>query len=451
MREMRPFICNDIRSDERMLPWRDGALRRGFQSSAAFPLVAGGKCLGTINLYSGEAGAFRDDEVRVLASLASNLTLAVERAREASRVEESEKRYRDMLDGMLEGCQLIGRDWRYVYVNDAAARHGRAAKEELLGRKMWEAYPGIEKTGMFRFLKRCMEKRSPHVMENEFAFPDGTKGWFQLSIQPTPGGIFILSQDITERKMAENALRESEERYRTLAEAAHDVIFTVGEDYRVTYINETGANMRGLPREKIVGQTLDELFGPDAVAGQKENILEVFRSGKPLYNERIMHFPDGDKWLATWLTPLKSKAGGVSLVMGLSRDVSERKVAQYALMAEKELVERFLNMAGFMVVVLDKDGKVARINGKGCKVLGRSEKDILGKNWFDNFIPAPMRAKMRAIFRKIMKERGRGGFEFYQNPILTKDGREVQVRWHNAVVRDRRGRPLWSISAGEEP
>src|SRR3990172_5289817 len=94
---------------------------------------------------------------------------------------------------MLEGCQIIGFDWRYIYVNDAAARQGRTKPEELLRRTMMEAYPGIEDTELFRVLRRCMEDRLPDNMENEFSFPDGTSGWFELRTQPVPEGIFILS------------------------------------------------------------------------------------------------------------------------------------------------------------------------------------------------------------------------------------------------------------------
>jgi len=116
---------------------------------------------------------------------------------------------RQMVDSLLEGCQVIGPDFRYLYVNDATAAHGRTTKEELLGRTMMEAFPGIESTEMFSILRRCMETRSPEQMENEFIFPDGSRGWFELRFEPMPDGLAILSMDITERKHAEQALRRS--------------------------------------------------------------------------------------------------------------------------------------------------------------------------------------------------------------------------------------------------
>ncbi len=129
-----------------------------------------------------------------------------ERKKAEIALKENEKRYRRTLENMLEGCQIIDYDWRYIYVNKTVSKHGRKAKKELIGHTMMEAYPGIEKTEMFSYLRRCMEKRIPHRMENEFVYPDGEKRWFELSMQPVPEGVFILSLDITERKKAENRI-----------------------------------------------------------------------------------------------------------------------------------------------------------------------------------------------------------------------------------------------------
>jgi len=70
------------------------------------------------------------------------------------------------LDHLLEGCQIIGPDWRYLYVNAAAAQHGMRSPEELIGRTMMEAYPGIDETHLFTLLRRCMDEGVPAELEN---------------------------------------------------------------------------------------------------------------------------------------------------------------------------------------------------------------------------------------------------------------------------------------------
>lgn len=125
---------------------------------------------------------------------------------------ESELRYHRILDSMMEGCQIIDFNWRYVYVNDVVAQQGQHIPEELLHHTMMEAYPGIENTELFAVLRECMEKRISRRMENEFVFPDNTVGWFELSIQPVSEGLFILSTDITERRKAEDEIRRLNEK-----------------------------------------------------------------------------------------------------------------------------------------------------------------------------------------------------------------------------------------------
>ncbi len=162
-----------------------------------------------------------DDELSSLARLmndmAGNLSrsyTSVENLRaemeNRRRAEEelcaSEERFRHTLDNMMEGCQLIGFDYRYLYVNDSVARHGRKPRRELVGRTMQESYPGIEDTQLFKVINSCMNDRIERRMENKFVYPDGSSGWFELSIQPAPEGVFILSMDIDARKRAEEEI-----------------------------------------------------------------------------------------------------------------------------------------------------------------------------------------------------------------------------------------------------
>ena len=176
----------------------------------------------TVSVGLREAGAVRtavfrcrhrDGSWRTLESIGMNLLhlpavrgLVVnsrdvsERVQAETALRKSEERYRQTLDHMMEGCQIIGFDWRYLYVNDAVAAQGRKSRDELIGRTMMEVYPGIEQTEVFDVLRRSMVEPIPQRIESEFTYEDGTTGWFDLSIQPAPEGIFILSNDISGRK-----------------------------------------------------------------------------------------------------------------------------------------------------------------------------------------------------------------------------------------------------------
>lgn len=190
-----------------------------FVSVVGVPVYWGEEFLGVLNVGSDQPGAFSQANAQLLNLFASQAAIAMhnaqlyeaqqkeirERKQAEEALQENEERSRRTLDNMMEGCQIIGFDWRYLYVNDAVTQHGRQTREALLGRTMMEVYPGIENTEMFAVLRRCMNERTSHQMENEFTYPDGTKAWFELSIQPVPEGIFILSIDITAHKRAEKA------------------------------------------------------------------------------------------------------------------------------------------------------------------------------------------------------------------------------------------------------
>jgi PAS domain S-box-containing protein len=110
---------------------------------------------------------------------------------------------------MLEGCMIIDFDWRYLYVNDAAARHGHVARDEIVGRKMTEYYPGIEATGVFGHFSHVMTRREPRRFEESFTFADGSTAWYEFSAVPTTEGIFVLSLDITERHLLAERLSQA--------------------------------------------------------------------------------------------------------------------------------------------------------------------------------------------------------------------------------------------------
>jgi PAS domain S-box-containing protein len=114
------------------------------------------------------------------------------------------------LDAMREGLQIIDRDWRYAYVNDAAAAHGRRPREELLGRTMMECFPGIEATEVFAVLRRCMSDGVNAAIENRFSYDDGSSRTFELRIQRCSVGVSVLSIDVTEARRVEVELRRAQ-------------------------------------------------------------------------------------------------------------------------------------------------------------------------------------------------------------------------------------------------
>ncbi len=139
------------------------------------------------------------------------------------------------------------------------------------------------------------------------------------------------AQDISERKRAEAELRASEDQYRVLAEAAHDIIFIVDRNDRVRYVNSFAARQLNRPPEQIIGQPRSDLFPPQTAEHQQRNLQKVFADGQAVYVEDELPVAQGGVSIGTWLTPLRSPDGGVWAVLGISRDITERKRAEQRL------------------------------------------------------------------------------------------------------------------------
>ncbi|MBI2400718.1 MAG: PAS domain S-box protein [Deltaproteobacteria bacterium] len=131
--------------------------------------------------------------------------------------------------------------------------------------------------------------------------------------------------------------------------------------------------------------------------------------------------------------------------------VEERREAGRELLRERNKLRKYLEVAGVMVIVLDRHGRVELINRKGCEVLGFREEEILGKDWFSNFLPERIKNEVQLVFSMLVSE-GMDSAEaesYYENPVLTRSGFERTVLWHNSVLKED-GRVIGLLSSGED-
>lgn len=227
-------------------------------------------------------------------------------------LEKSEKRYHSTLDNMMEGCQIIDREFRYIYINDAAARHGRKEISELLGKTMLEAYPGIENTEMFSAVKSCLKENKPRQLVNEFVYADGSKGFFDLSLQPVPEGLFILSMDITDRRKAEEELKSIQIRYAELFQGINSGVavyqaFGEGEDFVFEDLNPAGQRMDDVSLDQVLGKKVTEVFPGVKPMGLFEVFQRVWRTGEPVH-QPVSIYKDNrlERWRENYVYKLPS-------------------------------------------------------------------------------------------------------------------------------------------------
>ena len=157
-----------------------------------------------------------------------------------------------------------------MYVNDALAKQIRIKKEDLVGFRLLERFPILEKSYVLTEIKECMTQRKVGQIIENYHFLDGTKTWFELKIQPYEDGLFIMSTDITKQKKAEELAKQKEHSYRLLFEKLSEgflirraVKDESGKVIDLTFValNELAAKVIGLPLEQIIGKKRSELTG----------------------------------------------------------------------------------------------------------------------------------------------------------------------------------------------
>ena len=211
--------------------------------------------------------------------------------------------YHRALDNMLEGCQIISHHWRYIYVNKVAAQHGRQSVDQLLNRTMMEVYPGIENTELFFVLKHCMEHGVARQMENRFEHPDGTVGWFEISIEPIPEGLFILSMDVTQRKLAELQTQKQLARLSALRKIDMAILSSFDLNLTLTVavdqiVEQLGVDAVGVLLLDAASNTLNYSAGHGFLSANLEHgkiRLPEGHASRVVLEQRQIHIPDLQK------------------------------------------------------------------------------------------------------------------------------------------------------------
>ena len=192
-----------------------------------------------------------------------------------------------------------------------------------------------------------------------------------------------IVRDISERKRVERALRDSEARYRTLAEATDDMIWIINRQGQLEYLNVYAARQFGKRPEELVGERIDDLFPADIAKRQKGNVKKVKASGEPLYMEALYPFPGRSIWLGVSLVPMRNDSGEVYAVLGVARDITARKQAEQALRRHDAILEAVSFAAESFLKAADWQENIQEVLAQLGQAAGTSRAYIF-ENSFDD-------------------------------------------------------------------
>ena len=181
------------------------------------------------------------------------------------------------------------------------------------------------------------------------------------------------------RRQAESALRESEERYRALAESAPDFIYITNREGDLRYVNTSAARAFRHAPEQLIGMRQTDLFPPEVAARHSRNIQGVFDHGAVVVTEERVQLPVGDAWIETRLVPLRNAHGETMAVLGISRNVTERKQAEVVLKASEDRFRAIFDQTTRLAVLLKPDGTILEANHAFLAFGGRRQEEVIGQ------------------------------------------------------------------------
>jgi two-component system, cell cycle sensor histidine kinase and response regulator CckA len=230
---------------------------------------------------------------------------------------KAEERIRSTMDVMLEGCQIIDFNWRQIYINDTTIKYSKCKKEELLDHTIMESYPGIENTEAFAAFERCMTERIPQLIANTSVLQDGEERWYEVSIQPVPEGIFVLTNDVTEQKRVEI----ENTRLVSAIEQLGEIVVIMDTNRIVQYINPIFESITGIKIEEAIGKPLPMTGSQDEEFYR--NFWSILESGKQWRGRLQNRKKDGSLYIEDGtVSPVFDRSGVIVNYVSITRDIT---------------------------------------------------------------------------------------------------------------------------------
>jgi len=380
-----------------------------------------------------------------------------------SKLIQSEEKYTDFLNQILSGV-IIYVDFKLVFANKAAF--------ELFGIKRNKQLSDIEKN-IFKYVlpsyQKLLKERIKKVLNNGYVplseFEVKTPSGQILFLETKPTKIYykgklavqVTFNDVTNRKRIERSVKESQNNLtqvlKNINELVYYVEFLPNGAKRLNYIGKQIETIFGvtLKEYKQKGKKLWTLCHPDDKPKIEQATALVKKTKQP--QEIVYRFLHRKKkqyiWVEERIIPQIDEKGNYTGNFGLIKDVTTQINYEQRLNEEKLMAQNYLDVANVVLVVINRDQTVALINKIGCQLLGYKEKEIIGKNWFDNFVPKNESEKTRTAFEKtihgkLVKD------QFRESQIISKKGERRTMSWKSSLIYNESGMVTSILSSGED-
>ena len=362
-----------------------------------------------------------------------NVTRDITQRKQAeSALKKREERLWVFIDHAPAALAMFDRDMRYLSASRRWMSDYGLGQRELRGLSHYEVFPEIPQRWR-EVHRRALAGEVMRVNMDRFDRADGSVQWIRWEVQPWRdlagdiGGVVMFSEDVSDRKLGEEALRASEERLTAIVGTAMDAIITLDENERVVLFNASAEKIFRCAAAEVIGKPL-ERFLPERFRAAHSRHVKAF--GDSGVTTRTMQSParihglraNGEEFPCE-ATISQATRGGQKLYTVILRDITERKVAEEALARESRRNRAFLHNASDGVHILDADGKVLEVSDSFCQMLGYTREELLGADvslWDAQW-------SAQELKQKIAEQLAHEGRSLLQTRHLRRDGSFLDV------------------------
>ncbi|MCX6750948.1 MAG: PAS domain S-box protein, partial [Candidatus Pacearchaeota archaeon] len=305
---------------------------------------------------------------------------------------ESEEKYRNLIESINESIILIDLQGKLLTLNSRAVSYLGGSAEDYIGKTLWDIFPPKVAEERFAGLQKVIQSGEPLVTESYIPF-QGKMLCFLYSMQPIRNragdiyAVLILASDITERKQAEDKLKDSEEYLKILFDYAPDAYYISDLEGNFVDCNKEAERLTGYKKEELIGKNflkLKMLFPVDIPKEAKLFTKEL--SELPTgTGELVLNRKDNTK-VTVEISAYPVKIKGKTFILGIARDITERKKAEKALVESKEKYHTVFENTGTTTMVIEEDMTISMVNAQCKKLSGYSKKEIENKMKWTDFI-----------------------------------------------------------------
>jgi len=357
----------------------------------------------------------------------------------SASLQESEARYRSVVDGQKEMLSRYDADTTLSFVNLAYAEMFGKSKEELIGLRWIELVPEDGRELLRNYIQSVMESGIQHELDRPMGHPDGSLRWIHFKnnrmTDPITGEFFIQSvgTDITEARALAASLQASEARYRSVVDEQKELLSRYDADTTILFANRAYAEMFSSTQEAILGTHWLDVIPDSRKAELLAYVQDVLNSESGIDIEWPLTHPDGSlHWFHFVNKPMTDPITGARFVQSIATDITEARVLSQSLQASEARYRSVVDEQKELLSRYDEDTTILFVNKAYAEIFGTTAEELLGTRWID-LIPVDDREYMLDYVKRVLASESRQEIEW---PLPHPDGTLRQIRFEDRRMTD---------------